>query len=296
MRVLVLGANGFIGRRVREILGERHAVVPADIDFSPDPGFLHIDPEHPDFLWLVERAGADAIVNCSGAASVPASFEAPYRDYTLNTLRIAQLLEAIRVSRRATRLVHLSSAAVYGNPTSFPIRESEVGIPLSPYGWHKRQAELICEEYSRTHGIETISLRIFSAYGPGLRKQIFWDVFQKSLRSGTVELFGTGEETRDFIYIDDLALAIERVLEHATFDGRTVNTASGIAVPIRQAVTVLLDHLGSGCTPRFSGTARRGDPTHWEADIGYLRSLGFQPRFDINSGLQRTARWLAEQQ
>lgn len=296
MRVLVLGANGFIGRRVREILGEKYSIISADIDHSNELDFLHIDPDHPDFLWLVERASADAIVNCSGAASVPASFEAPYRDFTLNTLRIAQLLEAIRISRRNTRLIHLSSAAVYGNPVSFPIQESAIGVPLSPYGWHKRQAELICEEYSRTHGLETISLRIFSAYGPGLRKQIFWDVFHKSLKSDTVELFGTGDETRDFIYVDDLARAIYYVLENAAFDGRAVNTASGIATSIRSAVTLLLRHLGTGRVPKFSGASRRGDPSHWEADITYLQSLGFQPAFDINAGLDRTARWLAEQQ
>lgn len=296
MRLLVLGARGFIGANVCRILASRATILRADIDRDTADDYLQIDPDHPDFLWLVERASPDVIVNCTGAASVPASFEAPYRDYTLNALRMLQLLEAIRVSKRSIRTVHLSSAAVYGNPERIPVQESARIAPLSPYGWHKRQAELFCEEYSRLYGVETISLRIFSAYGPGLRKQLFWDVYQKALRAPRLEMFGTGEETRDFIFIEDLVAAIDLLLRKGSFDGRAVNVASGRAVTTRDAVHTLVSALGLQREIVFSGAGRRGDPERWEADLSYLGGLGFVPAHDIQSGLAKTARWLTEQE
>lgn len=295
MRVLIVGTNGFIGSNVRRLLAARHGIVGADIDPPRVEGDLQIAADNPDFLWLIERAGVDAIVNCTGAASVPASFESPFHDYTLNTVRVVQMLEAIRQSGRSIRFVQLSSAAVYGNPVQIPVSEASAVSPVSPYGWHKLQAELVCQEYSRIHGVESLCLRIFSAYGPGLRKQVFWDVFRKAQRGPQVELFGTGEETRDFIFVDDIAEAIDCALQRGTFDGRSVNVGSGLSTTVRDAVTTLLGQLGSSSMPVFKGAGRRGDPERWQADIGALRSLGFAPKFTIQTGLERTAQWLHEQ-
>lgn len=295
LRVLVLGANGFIGSHVLRGLKSQLSLVGADVASSSGVGCLKIDALSPDFSHLIEQAEADVIVNCSGAANVPASFEQPLHDFTLNTLRIAQLLDAIRTSKRDIRLVHLSSAAVYGDPGRAPVAEATPAAPLSPYGWHKRQAELVCEEYARVYGVKTISLRIFSAYGPGLRKQLFWDLYQKSIRSPCVELSGTGDETRDFIYVDDVVAAIDHAICKASFDGRAVNVANGKAITVREAATTMLGHLDKRCSVVFSGNARRGDPEFWQADISYLRSLGFVPQFDIQRGLGRTARWIVEQ-
>jgi UDP-glucose 4-epimerase len=296
MRVLLIGANGFIGSNVRRFLAGRHSIVGADIDTPRMEGDFQIAPDHPDFLWLIERSGADAVVNCSGAASVPASFESPLHDYTLNTIRVAQMLEAIRLSKRCIRFVQLSSAAVYGNPAQFPVSESCMASPVSPYGWHKRQAEMVCEEYSSLYGVETSCLRIFSAYGPGLRKQVFWDVFRKSLRSPQIEMFGTGNEARDFIYVDDVAEAIDCVLQRGVFDGRAVNVGSGYSTTVRDAVETLLHKLGSSSTLVFKGEGRRGDPERWQADIEVLQAMGFEPRFNVQLGLERTAQWLQDQQ
>jgi dTDP-glucose 4,6-dehydratase/UDP-glucose 4-epimerase len=292
MKLLVIGCNGFIGGHVLAGLSPHFDASGADIMASDEPRYFRIDPESPDFAALVERSGAEVIVNCSGAASVPASFEAPYRDFTLNTVRIAQLLEAIRASKRDVRLVHISSAAIYGNPGRAPVVESQPAAPVSPYGWHKWQAESLCREYSQIYGVATVSLRIFSAYGPGLRKQLFWDMFQKSLRGPDVELFGTGSEARDFIYVADVVDAIRHVIQGAVFDGRAINVGSGRAVTIREAAATFFAELGNGCNANFSGDERLGDPDFWQANIDQLRSLGFAPKFDLNSGLNRVAKWI----
>ena len=297
-RILVLGSEGFIGATVaRELEKHFESVQCADIVYGiKRAGYHCIDPENPDFPKLLDTTRPDVLVNCSGAASVPLSFENPSRDFRLNTLRIAEILETVRTNAPGVRFVHLSSAAVYGSPKKLPVTEDAVSSPVSPYGWHKLFAEQICREYSDLFGVQSISLRIFSCYGPGLRKQLFWDVFRKSRQSARVRLFGTGEEARDFIYVDDIAQAIRIVIEGASFDGRVVNAAGGRMVTIREAVDAFLRHLGSEFYAEFTGEVRRGDPDRWAADISYLESRGFYPHYDIARGLERTAKWLKEQE
>lgn len=294
MKILILGARGFIGRHISTLLAQLgHEIVGADIPSAADSGQLLIDPESPDFEALFRAAQADACINCTGAASVPESFANPLHDYTLNTVRIAQMLEAIRNVSANTKFVHFSSAAVYGNPSStLPIKENVELNPLSPYGWHKRSAEEVCQEYSRLFGIQTISLRIFSAYGPYLRKQLFWDLYQKAMHQPRVELFGTGKETRDFIYVADIAYALHTLLQSGDFDGRAANVASGTTSTIATAAHVFLEALGIRKEIAFTGTERTGDPAYWQADISYLKSLGFTPQFELQSGLGRVADWL----
>ncbi|HSD39904.1 MAG TPA: NAD-dependent epimerase/dehydratase family protein [Rhodocyclaceae bacterium] len=290
MKVLVVGARGFIGGHVTHelrLLG--YDIVPVDIHGTE---VELLDPVSPDFVTLFGTHKPDVCVNCTGAASVPLSFESPIADYTLNTLRVAQMLDAIRATSPRTRYLHLSSAAVYGDPAESPVKESSVVEPLSPYGWHKYQAELICREYSRLHGVETISLRIFSAYGPRLRKQLFWDLMQKAKQSERVELFGTGSETRDFIYVSDLVRAIDVLVKRADFDARAVNVAQGVATTIHQAAQSLFGALGWQRELVFTGAGRAGDPCFWQADISYLSSLGFSPKYGISEGLREVADWM----
>lgn len=244
---------------------------------------------------MMSELRPDVCINCSGAANVSASFLSPLQDFDLNVARVVQLLDSIRESGAGTRFVHLSSAAVYGNPVTQPVAESAVAAPLSPYGHHKRLAELTCAEYTQLFDVPTLSLRIFSAYGPRLRKQIFWDIFQKWKAGRHVQLFGTGEESRDFIFISDLCRAVQCVLDAGCFDGRTINVASGKSVTIRDATNVLLAELGTENGVSFSGDERKGDPSQWCANIEQLKSYGFEPKYDIYSGLKETAQWLKEQ-
>ncbi|MBM3111568.1 NAD-dependent epimerase/dehydratase family protein [Pseudomonas arcuscaelestis] len=294
MKILVVGAYGFIGRRLvtkLEQLG--YQVAKADIVRQGTDKCEVFSPDHPDFQKLFASQLPDVCINCTGAASVPASFDNPFNDYTLNTLRVIQMLEAIRMVSPGTRFIHFSSAAVYGNPLASPISETADIAPLSPYGWHKRSAELACQEYYALYQVQSLSLRVFSAYGPGLKKQIFWDVYQKALASKQVELFGTGLETRDFIYVDDIAVCVDTLIRHAVFDARAVNVANGEASTIADAVSTLLEALNFKRDVMFSGAGRQGDPSCWQADVSYLSSLGFTPAYSLKQGLAEVARWMA---
>src|SRR5690606_20851190 len=130
----------------------------------------------------------------------------------------------------------------------------------SPYGWHKYYGELLCKEYHTLYQVRTCFLRPFSVYGPGLRKQLLWDLFPKSRTSSKIELFGTGNETRDFIYIDDLVQAIALVIEQSPFDACAYNVASGTETSIEEIASSYLRSLNPKAQLSFNNITREGDP------------------------------------
>ena len=106
---------------------------------------------------------------------------------------------------RRPRVVFVSSAAVYGNPPSLPVDEKATPCPMSPYGRHKVECEQLLREFHERIELPSVSLRVFSAYGEGLRRQIFWDVCVQALANGEIRLHGSGSETRDFVHAYDVA-------------------------------------------------------------------------------------------
>lgn len=294
MKVLVIGSKGFIGIHLVQYLQQKGMEVwEADVvvDYRAGARYFLVDASEANFQHLFTSQKYDCCVNCSGAASVPDSLEYPMRDYQLNTVNVYKLLEAIRRYQPDCRFINLSSAAVYGNPESLPVQESAQLAPVSPYGYHKMMSEQICTEFHRFFGLRTCSLRIFSAYGEGLYKQLFWDLFQKAQQRDTIHLFGTGEESRDFIYIQDLVQAIHLAAVKAACQGETINLANGIEVAIKDAVAAFYACFDEPLDYVFSGSSRPGDPNNWVADIRILKSWGYKPGFDIKQGLQNYYIW-----
>jgi len=291
MRILVIGSHGFIGSYACTALQALGEVYTADV-VGMGPRHVLLDRQAPDLDAVLANAQPDVCVNCAGAANVAASFDDVRTDYLLNVELVRRLLEAIRCQSLRTRFINLSSAAVYGNPLSNPIGEQAPLAPISPYGWHKLQAEQLCLEYSTCFGIDTLSLRLFSVFGPGLRKQMYWDIFQRMRGNEVLTCPGTGEETRDYIHVEDVVAAIRVCMAHATFDGRAINVASGMSTSVRDAVETLIDKLGWQGRLEFDGGTRGGDPLHWRADIGMLNALGYRPVFDYERGITDLAKWL----
>ena len=148
-------------------------------------------------------------------------------------------------------LLYPSSAAVYGRAAMLPIPETSPLAPISPYGVHKVVAEDLCRSYGRTFGLHVAIVRIFSAYGVELRKQLLWDASRKVL-AGDFRFDGTGNETRDWVHAEDVARLMLIAAEHAQSDVPVVNCASGIEVPSRSILEVLLEALGTSRGPEFS--------------------------------------------
>jgi len=296
-RVLIVGSEGFIGQHlVAELKSlDRYEVHSCDIVASQRSSrHSLIDPDNVEFDSLFQSQAIDVCINCSGAASVGESHVNPRRDHELNVVNVVRILDAIRRNVPGCRFLNLSSAAVYGNPTVLPVREGAENHPISPYGLHKLQAEQICEGYMQFFDLKTCSVRIFSAYGPGLRKQLFWDLHRKAQDSESIELWGTGTESRDFIEITDLCRAIRIVSENSNFAGESINVASGKEVLIRDAVGLFFSFYDPARSFRFNGQTKAGDPRNWCADISQLESMGFRPEVSISAGLEGYVSWLKE--
>jgi len=297
MKILIIGSKGFIGQHLLQYYQDRgEEVWGADVivDYAHPENYFLMDASNSDFSTPFAQVSYDLCVNCSGAASVPDSLNNPLRDYYLNTVNVYKILEAIKNHQPRCRFMNLSSAAVYGNPQSLPVKESASPDPLSPYGIHKLQSEQICKEFHAFWNIPSCSLRIFSVYGDGLKKQLFWDLYHKAIKGGPLSLFGTGNESRDFIHVLDLVRTIDLVARHASFEADVINVANGEETTIREAASIFFGFFGSKVEYTFSGESRKGDPVNWRADISRLRSLGYQPAVDMRTGLGNYYKWLTK--
>jgi len=135
-------------------------------------------------------------------------------------------------------------------------------------------------------------LRIFSAYGEGLRKQLFWDLYHKAKHNDDIKLFGTGNESRDFIYIHDLVQAILAVALNADCVGQSINAANGEEIFIKDCVKTFYNLIEEPIKYEFSHQAKKGDPNNWVADISILKSLGYKQKYNLEEGLENYYRWL----
>jgi UDP-glucose 4-epimerase len=295
MKILIIGSKGFIGSHCVDFFQSKgYDVWQADVNKSSDKNFYKIERQNSDFSLVFKEHQFDVCINASGSAHVGFSFENPSKDFELNVANVQKILVAIRDYNPKCKFINFSSAAVYGNPQTLPIKENSICKPLSPYGFHKLQSELLLTEYHKFFGLNTCSLRVFSAYGPRLKKQLFWDLYQKSLESHEISLFGAGNETRDFIYIDDLLQIIDLVIQNSLFQGSICNVASQIETTIAEAAQVFINAYYPAKKVVFNGQTKIGDPDNWVADMEILKKYGFEPRFNLHLGLKKYVEWLKE--
>ncbi|MBI5308208.1 MAG: GDP-mannose 4,6-dehydratase [Planctomycetes bacterium] len=299
--VIVLGSSGFIGSHlVSWLRSYGYYVVGIDMVDRVDSTIILIKPDIfyqlvlPDqhFEDILKEIKPDVVINASGPASVANSLLDPTADFTGSVNLCFFVLEALRKILPECRFLLLSSAAVYGNPSYLPVEETASSNPISPYGYHKMMCEILVREYFNIYGIRTSTVRIFSAYGPGLRKQILWDIYLKVIKNKQVELFGTGKETRDFIFVQDVAYAIQLILEQGAFDAEIYNVANGCEVSIEELGRLFLSSLKVGNWKlAFSSVTKPGDPKRWCADIGKIKSLGYSPQVGLENGILQYVKW-----
>lgn len=279
MVILVTGHRGFLGSRILDHLAaEGWHVVGA--------GRPEVEIPSPAFDALLEATGPDVVVHAAGPASVGASLADPDADRRGSVGVLEGLIEQLG----HTPLVLVSSAAVYGDAASLPIGEAAPLRPISPYGRHR----LECEEILSRRASRGAVLRVFSAYGEGLRRQVLWDICRRA-QAGPVELSGTGAESRDFVHVSDVAEAVATVVRQQAFGGKTFNVASGGETTVARLAALLVEGLGLRREISFSGARREGDPGRWRADIERICRLGFRPRVSIEDGAARYAAWFSRQ-
>ena len=306
MRILITGARGFIGKYLARYLSSQgHTVVGIGHGDWPDNeranwytgNWLNGDITSANLDVLANEGGVpEAIFHLAGGSSVGPSFETPVEDFQRSVVATVELMEWVRLRAPSTRVVTASSAAVYGASHSETITESVSCVPFSPYGFHKRMAEMVLESYAHNFGIQTAVVRLFSVYGPELKKQLLWDLCNR-LASGVSELTlgGDGTEIRDWLYVEDAARILLLALNNASEECFVVNGGTGCATTVREITEELCECWGAQIPVGFTGVSRSGDPHFLVANIEHLSTLDGEPPRLWRDGLAEYVSWYKSQ-
>lgn len=294
---IVTGANGFIGRYVSYACAE-HGIYVIGIghgDWTKETqkqwGVAEWHEVDVSLSTLLAHGQMSPLIfHCAGSGSVGYSFENPAEDFERTVSTTREVLEYIRTCAPDTVLVYPSSAAVYGQSSVPPIPESATLAPVSPYGVHKKIAEDLCRSYGDHFGIRSAVIRIFSAYGPELRKQLLWDACRK-ISAATPTFSGTGNERRDWVNVRDVAALMLIASRHATPSVPVLNCATGNGITIRETVNLLAETMNCRQTPTFDGIQRSGDPARLFGNNDASRAIGWEPRVTLREGIEEYVKW-----
>ncbi len=303
MRVLVTGGAGFIGSTVaRRLLADGHEVTIFD---NLETGKLGNVPAGVPLIQADIRdeaavrsacVGHELVIHQAAMVSVSLSTVEPQRCFDINVSGTRNVLAAAgRAGCR--RLVLASSAAVYGDEPTLPKREDLPVLPLSPYAYSKWQNEVDAAYWHRYCGLQTVCLRYFNVFGPrqdpaSPYSGVISIAVQRLLSRQPFTVYGDGLQTRDFVFVEDIAAAVVAAATHPDAAGQVINVGRGQRVTLLE----LLDQLSEviGCTPELRFEApRAGDVRHSLADISRLRErLGIGSQVDLRTGLAATLAWM----
>jgi UDP-glucose 4-epimerase len=302
-RVLVTGGAGFIGSHLVDELVRRGARVTIVDDLSK--GRLdniaavadRIDVHRKDLreealVSLLTEIAPELVFHLAGFASAPDSVQAVRADFEQNALATLNLLEGVRALSPEARVVFASSAAVYGEGSDEPIRETDSTVPVAPYGVSKLAAERYLDVFARVFGLRTASLRLFPVFGPRLRRHVMWDLMVKlDTNPDELTLEGDGGQVRDFLYVANAVEALLHVAESGPLEGEVYNASDERPVTIREVAEAIAAAMG--LSPRIvtTGVVRAGSSRSWIADVTKLRALGFDPVVRGDQGLRDYVAW-----
>lgn len=308
---VLTGAAGFIGSHLAEALLDRGWDV-RGVDALTDhngrerkteswaalgmrSGFtgVEVDLRDADLNPIVE--GAAAVLHLAALPGVRSSWGDAFREYsTTNIEATARLLEVCR-GRGVPRFVYASSSSVYGNAQRFPVRETDPTNPISPYGVSKLAGEHLVRLYGTAYGLHTASLRFFTVYGPRQRPDMAFHRFIRGVLSGEpCTIFGDGEQTRDFTFVDDVVAACLGALEHGA-PGAVYNIGGGSRVTLKEVIAIIERHAGRKGEWIF-GATEKGDPRHTGADTSLARAeIEYAPKVPLEEGLRREVEWMSGQ-
>jgi len=306
LKILVTGGAGFIGSHlVDHLLRAGCQTVVLDNFFSGRVGHLKQHMSNKDFHLIegdvrkskdVEKAvtGVDAVCHLAAIVNIPLSIENPLLVNDVNVKGTLNLLKAC-VKRKIRRFVYVSTCAVYGEARYLPIDEEHPTNPLSPYGASKLAAEHYCKVFHQIYGLQTVCLRFFNVYGPRQPSGPYGGVittFIELLKKGQpIAIYGDGNQTRDFLYVEDAVEACMLALRCKNCSGKTFNVGTGVQISINKLAQVLIELVDKPQAKIIHSEEREGDIRDSYADISRAeKGLKFKPKFSIYEGLRKSAK------
>ena len=308
MRALVTGVAGFVGSNLaRQLLREGHEVVGIDVltDYYevsikrgnlasiPEAGFTfhEADLNTADLATLL--ADVDWVFHEAGQPGVRMSWGKDFAVYVRQNIEATQrLLEAAKDAPDLERLVYASSSSVYGNAERYPTSEEDRPQPVSPYGVTKLAAEHLCSLYASNFGVPTVALRYFTVYGPGQRTDMAFTRFVRAaVLDDTITIYGTGEQIRDFTFVDDVVAANIAAASRPVDPGTVLNVAGGSNVSVNETLAIIEGLNGRPLKVQHAEVVK-GDVFRTGGDTTRINAvLGWRPEVTIEQGLARHLAW-----
>jgi nucleoside-diphosphate-sugar epimerase len=309
VRAVVTGVAGFIGSTLAEALLARGDEVVGVDCFTPyyeraaKERNVSTAVSHERFS-LVERdlrsapldgllEGTDVVFHQAAQPGVRLSWSTGFEEYVShNVLATQRLLESVRESGRAIRVVLASSSSVYGNAARYPTLETDLPKPHSPYGVTKLAAEHLCQLYAANYGLDIVALRYFTVYGPRQRPDMAMHrLIEATLEQQPFPLFGDGSAVRDFTFVDDVVAANLAAASPDVPGGAVVNIAGGGSITMAELLELAGQIIGRP-VPVDQRPAQAGDVERTGGEIDLARSvLGWCPKTDVASGLAAQVAW-----
>jgi len=299
MRFLITGAAGFLGSALsNRLAAEGHTVLGLDDLSTGDPKVLNPavqftrgDVNDRPKLWTLLQ-GVDCVYHLAARVIVPESILYPREYNQVNVGGTVTLMEATR-DVGVRRVVLISSGTVYGNQATQPVIETAIPNPRSPYAVSKLAAEYYTRTIGALWGIETVSLRVFNAYGPGqhhppVHTPVIPNFLRQAWENGTIVIHGNGEQTRDYVYVDDVVNAMVSAAVAPDVNTLTINVGSGAEVSVRELARLAAEVTG-GHPEVVYNPRNEGGLSRLRADLTLAREkLGYEPKTSLIEGLKIT--------
>jgi UDP-glucose 4-epimerase len=307
LSVWITGARGFIGRHLarqlaecgHEVCGLGHGLwAGAEARRSGIVRWRNGDVRIANLESLAREQPRppEVIFHLAGGASVAAALAGPLEDFDRTVGSTAELLEWVRMDSPRSRVIAISSAAVYGAAGAAQLNEQTLCEPCSAYGFHKLMAEQLCRSYRETYGVRVSVVRLFSVYGPGLKKQLLWDLCTR-LAAGerNVQLGGSGKELRDWTDVRDVASALAFLMTSDIKRTSVINIGTGAGTTVKRISDIVLACWPHAAEVTFSGKSRSGDPFSLVAESNLLSELGFRWTISLEHGIAGYVEWFLSQ-
>lgn len=308
MTLLVTGVAGFIGSHLAErLLKEGFEIIGVDsfLNYYPrqikennlnglinNPKFKFIEGDLLSLNLNEILSQVEGVFHQAAIPGIRASWGKNFNQYVENNVIGTQVLLESSKDTRIKKFIYASSSSVYGDADELPIKETSHTNPVSPYGVSKLSGEHLTTLYFKGYGIPTVSLRYFTVYGPRQRPDMGFHKFISAIISGKeIEIYGTGEQTRDFTFIDDAVEANLQAFLRGK-EGEIYNIGGGSRIGLIRAIKAIEEISGEKARLKYT-EPQRGDARHTYADISKAkRDLGYNPKVDIYEGLKRHYEWL----